>query len=79
MLLAVAVAFVPRRRDATTLAALAAAVLIGLQLTVDHWFYLYLVWFAPLVWIALLTPAQDAGSARSSQRSVASSPGLGRR
>ncbi len=75
VLLAVAVAFVPRRRDPATLAALAAAVLIGLQLTVDHWFYLYLVWFAPLVWVALLTPAQDAGSARSSRRSVASSPG----
>ena len=66
LLLAVAVAFVPRRRDPATLAALAAAVLIALQLAVDHWFYLYLVWFAPLVWIALLTPAPGAGSARSS-------------
>src|SRR5215210_1681805 len=47
-----------------TLAALAAAVLIALQLAVDHWFYLYLVWFAPLVWVALLTTAPDAGSAR---------------
>jgi hypothetical protein len=47
------------------LAALAAAVLIAVQLTADHWFYLYLVWFAPLVWVALLTTAPDAGSARS--------------
>jgi hypothetical protein len=62
-LLAVVLAFVPRRRDVATLAALSAAVLIALQLTVDHWFYLYLVWFAPLTWIALLAPA--AGSARS--------------
>jgi hypothetical protein len=69
LLLAVAVAFVPRRRDPATLAALAAAVLIALQLAVDHWFYLYLVWFAPLVWIALLTPA--AGSARSSPTAAA--------
>ena len=52
--LAVAVAFVPRRRDLGTVAALAAAVLIAVQLGVDHWFYLYLVWFAPLTWIALL-------------------------
>jgi len=66
LLLAVAVAFVPRRRDPATLAALAAPVLIALQLAVDHWFYLYLVWFAPLVWIAVLTPAPAAGSARSS-------------
>ncbi len=43
------------------LAALAAAVLIALQLAVDHWFYLYLVWFAPLVWVALLGDAQPAG------------------
>ena len=58
-----------------TLAALAAAVLIALQLTVDHWFYLYLVWFAPLVWVALLTPAPAGGSARSSPPGPAASSG----
>ncbi|MET0685815.1 MAG: hypothetical protein ABW060_10900 [Solirubrobacteraceae bacterium] len=62
--LAIAVAFVPSRRDDITVAALGAAVLIALQLTVTHWFYLYLVWFLPLLLIALLTPAV-AGSARS--------------
>ncbi len=51
------------------LAALAAAVLIAVQLTADHWFYLYLVWFAPLTWLALL-----AGPARSSPPSAARSP-----
>jgi hypothetical protein len=56
---ALAVAFL-RPSDPRALAALAAAVLIALQLAVDHWFYLYLVWFAPLIWVALL-----AGSARS--------------
>jgi Glycosyltransferase family 87 len=74
-LLAVVVAFVPRTRDVATLSALAGAVLIALQLTVDHWFYLYLVWFAPLVWVALLTPESDEGSARSSQRGLAASTG----
>ncbi|MGH2969896.1 MAG: hypothetical protein ACRDK0_12645, partial [Solirubrobacteraceae bacterium] len=74
-LLAVVVAFVPRRRDPATLAALAAAVLIALQLAVDHWFYLYLVWFAPLVWVALLTPAPGAGSARSSPPAAAPTRG----
>jgi hypothetical protein len=39
----------PRRRDLRQTAALAAAVLIGLQLVADYWFYAYLVWFAPLV------------------------------
>ena len=59
------------------LAALAAAVLIALQLVVDHWFYLYLVWFAPLVWIALLSPspAPGAGSVRSSPPAAAATRG----
>jgi hypothetical protein len=61
---AIGVAFL-RPSDPRALAALAAAVLIALQLAVDHWFYLYLVWFAPLVWVALVTTAPDAGSARS--------------
>jgi hypothetical protein len=52
-LLAFAVAFVPRRRSVVQVAALAAAVLIGLQLAVDHWFYLYIPWFAGPLLIAL--------------------------
>ncbi len=56
--LAVAVAFLPRRRDLVGLAALAAAVLIALQLGVTHWFYLYLVWFLGPVSIALLGDAE---------------------
>jgi hypothetical protein len=54
VLLALVVAFVPKRRDLVTLAALAGAVLIAVQLGVTHWFYLYVVWFFPLVMIALL-------------------------
>ncbi len=52
--LAIAVAFVPRRRDVVQVAALGAAVLICLQLGITHWFYLYIVWFFPLVIFALL-------------------------
>jgi hypothetical protein len=51
---ALALAFVPRRRDLVGLAALSAAILIALQLGVTHWFYLYIPWFFPLVMIALL-------------------------
>jgi hypothetical protein len=54
VVLAVAVAFVPRRRDLIGLAALASAVLIALQLGVTHWFYLYLVWFFGPAMVALL-------------------------
>jgi hypothetical protein len=52
--LAVAVAFVPRRRDVIGLSALTAAVLIALQLGVTHWFYLYMVWFLGPLLVALL-------------------------
>ena len=55
-LLALAVAFVPRRRSPVQVAALAAAVVIAVQLVVTHWFYLYVVWFLPLVLVALLAP-----------------------
>jgi hypothetical protein len=51
--LAVAVAFVPRRREPAQVAALAAAVLIAVQLPSAYWFYFYVVWFAPFVLIAL--------------------------
>src|SRR4051812_2466155 len=54
VLLAVAVAFLPRRRDLVGLGALTAAVLIGLQLGITHWFYLYIVWFFGPLMVALL-------------------------
>jgi hypothetical protein len=60
--LALLVAFVPRRRDPVTMAALGAAVLIALQLTVDHWFYLYLPWFLPFLFVALLVPRPGTSS-----------------
>jgi hypothetical protein len=47
--LAAALFFVPRRRSTAQLAALAAALLIAVQVTANHWFYPYAVWFAPLV------------------------------
>jgi hypothetical protein len=52
-LLALALYLVPRRRSAAQLSALAAAVVIAVQLPAPHWFYFYVVWFAPLVLAAL--------------------------
>jgi len=46
-------ALVPRRKSVAQLAALSAALLILLQLTLHHWFYLYVVWFYPLLLIAI--------------------------
>ena len=51
--LALAAAFVPRRPDLRRLAALGAAILIAIELTATHWFYLYVVWFAPFAFVAL--------------------------
>src|SRR4051812_1770854 len=51
--LAVAVAFVPRRRTTAQVAALGAAVLIGTQLIAIHWVYLYIDWFVPFALVAL--------------------------
>ncbi len=52
--LAVALAVLPRRDDLVGLAAACGAVVIAVQLGIDHWFYLYIPWFFPLVMIALL-------------------------
>ena len=54
VVLGLAVALVPRRKTPIQVAALAAAILIAVQLGVTHWFYLYVVWFAPLVFVALM-------------------------
>jgi hypothetical protein len=52
VVLACAVAFVPRRKSERQVAALAAAILIALQLAMTHWFYLYVVWFLPAFLVA---------------------------
>jgi hypothetical protein len=59
---AAALAFVPRRRTLPQVAALAAAVMIALQLSVDHWFYLYIPWFYGALTIALLATVPFAPS-----------------
>jgi hypothetical protein len=81
VVLAVALAVIPRRADIVGLAAACAAVIIAAQLGIDHWFYLYIPWFFPLVMIALLgrydvvvrgRPAAVASEpARSSRPAVA--------
>jgi hypothetical protein len=59
--LALALAFVPRRKSLLQVAALSAALILGVQITLHHWFYLYIVWFFPLLLIALalLEPSEE--------------------
>jgi hypothetical protein len=66
VVLAIAVAFVPRRKSPVQLAALAAALLIALQLALSHWFYLYIVWWFPLALAALMLAMPPPSAARSS-------------
>ena len=85
VVLAVVLAVIPRRADVVGLAAACGAVMIAMQLGLEHWFYLYVPWFFPLVLIALLgrygpplrrgeeQPALASAPARSSPRAVAAS------
>jgi Glycosyltransferase family 87 len=80
--LAVAAAFVPRRKTPRQVAALAAAIVIALQLAMSHWFYLYVPWFLPGFLVAVLgayvptartreEPAPEPGEARAPAPAVA--------
>jgi hypothetical protein len=59
--LAIALAFVPRKKSLLQVAAFSAALLLGVQITLHHWFYLYIVWFFPLMLVALamLEPTEE--------------------
>jgi hypothetical protein len=59
VVLAAAVAFVPRERSLARVCALAGAVTIAVQLPADHWFYYYIMWFLPFAAVALLVPPED--------------------
>ncbi len=54
ILFALVLGIFPRRPTIVQTAALGAAVLIALQLSLNYWFYLYIAWFFPLVMFALL-------------------------
>ena len=58
--LAGAVAAVPQRKGPLELAALSAAVLLAFELVLTHWSYLYIPWFLPFVFLAMLLPRRLA-------------------
>jgi hypothetical protein len=72
---ALALALVPRRSDLVGLAAACGAVMLLVELGLEHWFYLYIPWFFGLVIVALLgslsepwdpVPVAPSAPARSS-------------
>ena len=57
----IAVYFFPKRKGPLQLAALTGALLLGFELVLTHWFYLYIPWFFPFAAIALLAyPARQS-------------------
>jgi hypothetical protein len=66
--LVVAVAFVPRTRDLRQVAALAGAVLVALQLTSIYWFYFYLVWVLPLLFVTSFGALESIAKSGRSRR-----------
>jgi hypothetical protein len=68
---AVALAFVPRRKSPLQLAALTAALLIGFEIVLTHWFYLYAAWFFPFVAFAVLAPETNEGGSQAEPPSLA--------
>ncbi len=73
--LAILVAFVPRRRSLPQIAALAAAVVIAVELAAEHWFYLYIPWFCALALPAIAFSTSRSSSATAPLSSVARGPG----
>jgi hypothetical protein len=61
ILLGFLLAVVPKKRTLRRLGALSAALVIGFQLTANYWFYTYVIWFEPFVFLALL-PATNQKS-----------------
>jgi hypothetical protein len=70
IVLVLALAVLPRRGDLVGLAAACAAAIIAIQLGVEHWFYLYIPWFFPLVMLALLGRFSDPARPRLAEASA---------
>jgi hypothetical protein len=70
--LSILVAFVPRRKTLRRLAALSAAIVIGFELTVNYWFYAYITWFEPFVFVSLLLATNPKTALDSHQPSAIS-------
>ena len=50
----------PRYRSPLQMAAFTGALLVGFEMVLTHWFYLYLPWFFPFVAFAVLAPARPS-------------------
>jgi hypothetical protein len=63
-------AIFPRRKTPLQLVALTGVLLLGFQLVLTHWFYLYIPWFFPFVAYATLAPARPEPRAEPVEQPV---------
>ena len=73
-MLIIGAAYVPRRRRTGQLAALCAAVLAAVQIPSNYWLYFYVVWFAPLLLVALFEEHRALGPGQESATSSLGKP-----
>jgi hypothetical protein len=73
ILLAFVVAIFPKKRTIRRLAAFSAALIIAFELTVNYWFYPYVTWFEPFIFLALLVETNEKTALDSDQQKVEAS------
>jgi len=61
-------------RDRARMAALSAAILIGLQLSADYWAFLYLAWVLPLAVVSLLADSRASAQAVEACLAIGAAP-----
>jgi hypothetical protein len=74
IVLAGVAAVLPRRKGPLELAALTAALLLAFELSLTHWFYLYLPWVLPFVLLALFLPREAPPAAAVPASETAAEP-----
>jgi hypothetical protein len=66
-----ALALIPRKRTLVQISALSAAVIIATQITLEHWFYLYIAWFfGALIAAIAADTAEDEGIPEPREKDV---------
>jgi hypothetical protein len=68
-LFALAIAFVPQRKTTQQIAALGAAAIVLFELSLRHWLPSYVIWFAPMAFVAIFaagahTPVLREGASK---------------
>jgi hypothetical protein len=70
--LALALAFFPRTKSPLQVAALAAAIVVAIQLGATHWFYFYVVWFLPAYLVVAFSETTFIRSSSATRPAAAS-------